>query len=85
MPRGLSPGRPAGSAARHCPDAQHPAALFRQPGSTGRIGFTVGVLTAIDLNDKLDVFREEIEHVRSERMLTPELHAIQPAVAKRRP
>lgn len=43
------------------------------------------MLTAINLDRQLVALTEEIQNIWPERMLTPELHAVELRVAKMRP
>ncbi len=67
------------------PESKHPPALTLQPCRPATVGLTIGMLSAIDLDDEAVGDAGEIEDEWTERMLPPELITFQTPSAQSRP
>jgi len=56
------------------PEAQHATTPGRQPRRPDSIALAIGVLATVDLYRKLVSLGEEIDHIRTKRMLTAKFH-----------
>lgn len=67
------------------PETKHTPALTFQPSGPAPVGLAVGMLSAIDLDDKPVKDTGEVQNERAERVLTPEFIAFQASPAQSRP